>query len=335
MNSLIFLSCIFIVVKSINAGCFVHLNEEDCRYKNFFDFGTGAGDKNLSKYDDHFAFIRKPANFKFYNRYFSAIFISTNGVVNLIEKNETFKLHEQFNFNSVPFPLADHTIVAPFWTDLIPDSDGEIFYRVTSDPELQTQVSYEIDRLKPSHGSSFMPAWSCIVTWYQLKAFNHRRFHYNNTFQLVLTTDGEKSYVMFNYGRLDWPNSKVQTYVVVGYNLGDNKTHYQMNFSREHSATELQHKSNVGVRAKWIYRVDMHKDEIVKAEHAAAVKAKNMDTTSLSVLIFLVILVGINSCFSTVMWAHKFYKQFKNRPRGHLSYNKHLNDSQIGLNQNI
>jgi len=310
---------------------------EDCRYKNFFDFGIGVGDKNLSKFDDHYALIHKPAKFKFYNRYFSAIYVSTNGVVNLIEKNETFKLHEEFNFNSVSFPVVNHTVVAPFWTDLIPDSHGEIFYRVTSEPEIMSQISYEIDRLKPSRDASpFLPAWSCIVTWFQLKAFNHRRFHYNNTFQLLLTTDGEKSYVMFNYGRLDWPNHKVKVNVVVGYNLGDNKTHYQMNFtSNEQSITDLQHKSNVGVRAKWIYRVDMHKEEIIKSEHAAIVKAKNKDTSSFYILVVLIIMVGINSCFSTVMWVQKFVKKYRSNPRARSVYNKQLNESQIVLNQDM
>lgn len=179
---------VLVLLKSIEAGCFLNYNAVDCRlqYRNFYDFGLEAGDTNLTKQDDHFVFVQNPGVFKFYGEYFTAFFLSSNGVIELINKNVSFKLHEKFSYNCVPFPLADHAIIAPFWSDHALDPfGGEIFYRITSDSETLAQISYDINLRKSSQFErEFLPTWASIITWYQSKAFNHRRFDFNNTFQV-------------------------------------------------------------------------------------------------------------------------------------------------------
>ena len=140
---------------------------------------------------------------------------------------------------------------------MIPDSHGDIFYRLATDNETLDRVASEINPLRQNR-TLYKPSWASVITWFQMKAFNHRRFDFNNTFQLVLTTDGSQSYAMFNYGRLSWPNSKVKVNVISGYNLGDNTNFIQMDGSFTPNITNLEFSSNVGLASKWIFRLDNH-----------------------------------------------------------------------------
>ena len=76
--------------------------------------------------------------------------------------------------------------------------------------------------------------------------------------QLVMASDGETSYVLFNYGRIDWPNRIVNVNVTVGFNLGDNHTYFQIEPLVSHfNLTDLQHGSNVGMRSRLIYSLSI------------------------------------------------------------------------------
>ena len=253
-----FMILFLLYVNSSDAGCFLNhksISKSDCRlrYRNLFDFGLEAGDINITKRDDHFLLVQTPGAFKFYGEYFSAFYLSSNGVIELINKNTSFQLHNKFEYSSVPFPVSGHSLIAPFWSDHVLKNGGEeqVFYRVVSDFETLAQISYDINLYEPSNlrMNHFMPTWSCIITWYHMKAFNHYRFPYNNTFQLVLASDGEASFVMFNYGGMDWPNEDVNVNVSVGYNLGDSNSFLQIKESA-FNLTDLQHGSNVGVRSR-------------------------------------------------------------------------------------
>ena len=83
MNHLLFI--IYILVESINAGCYMEHNTKSCRTKlrNLYDFGPAAGDQSLLKTDDHFVLVQTPGVFKFYDRYYSAFFLSSNGAIEL------------------------------------------------------------------------------------------------------------------------------------------------------------------------------------------------------------------------------------------------------------
>jgi len=325
---------IYILVKSAEAGCFLKPNTQDCRLtlRNLYDFGPGAGDQALPKTDDHFVSIKTPGNFKFYDRFYSTFFLSTNGAVELKENNDAFELHDKFESNSVSFPIADHAIIAPFWSDHTPGLSSEVFYRVATDDETLEQISYEVNLHKPtSYGMDFMPTWSCIVTWYQLKAFNHRRLDSNNTFQLVLASNGEMSYVMFNYGDLHWPNNDVKVSVSVGYNSGDNQTFFQKEHSASVNISELQHKSNVGMRSRWMYRVDEFTPGLVEKVNVL----KYMSPESFSFFLFVAIIIGISSIFNTVMWVVRLLQKSRRSSPFQMAYSKQLDDSRLVLNYDI
>jgi len=327
-----FLILILAFVNSSEAGCFLNHSSMDCRlrYRNLYDFGQEAGDTNFTKMDDHFILVQTPSVFKFYGKSFSSFYLSSNGVIELINKNISFELHNKFQYEPTSFPLLGHSLIAPFWSDHLQstDEEGEVFYRMVSDSETLSQIAYDIKLYDPSNlrMNNFMPTWSCIATWYQLKAHNHRRFPYNNTFQLVLASNGEASYIMFNYGGMDWPNMNVNVSVTVGYNLGDSDSFFQIKDSAL-NITDLQHRSNVGLRSRWMYRVDRHKSEIIHE----ILNMRITDSSMLYVILILIILIGINSLVNTALWIIKCRIETPTLPS--LFYNKQLNESQMVLSQ--
>ena len=83
---------------------------------------------------------------------------------------------------------------------------GNIFYReVTHDVDLNT-IAGDI-RLAFSAFYNFRASWAFVVTWHEVAAFGSLSWWLNNTFQAVLATNGQHSFAIFNYGRLDWFSS--------------------------------------------------------------------------------------------------------------------------------
>jgi len=333
MKLIIFLIAVFLLTNYAHAGCYSEQSFEDCKYRNFFDFGPNAGDENLTKQDDHHVLIKKPVSFKFYGKYFESFYVSTNGVVKLIEQNETFSLHEKFSYNPAKFPIENETLIAPFWSDMISDTAGDVFYRLVSDEESLKQIEFEIDRLTNApccHG--FKASWVAVITWYKLKAFNHRRYEFNNTFQLVLTTNGEESYVVFNYGRLEWPNTRVKVNVESGFNLGDLKNYHQMEDSFSPKIAELEKKSNVGMRSKWLFRVDEFQTLFPRASpdcnHFTKINKLNI------AIACLLMITSLYALIMTASWVYDFLRKQKLRPRLQMKYIKQFNESTMNLNEN-
>jgi hypothetical protein len=80
---------------------------------------------------------------------------------------------------------------------------GNIFYReVTHDVDLNT-IAGDI-RLAFSAFYNFRASWAFVVTWHEVGPLI---WWLNNTFQAVLATNGQHSFAIFNYGRLDWFSS--------------------------------------------------------------------------------------------------------------------------------
>jgi hypothetical protein len=80
---------------------------------------------------------------------------------------------------------------------------GNIFYReVTHDVDLNT-IAGDI-RLAFSAFYNFRASWAFVVTWHEVGSLS---WWLNNTFQAVLATNGQHSFAIFNYGRLDWFSS--------------------------------------------------------------------------------------------------------------------------------
>jgi len=72
-----------------------------------------------------------------------------------------------------------------------------------------------------------------------------------NTFQVVLSTDGEKSFVFFIYFDIQWGMGGI------GFNAGDGVRSFTVPGSRTPSARVIEDGSNVGVAGVYAFRVDL------------------------------------------------------------------------------
>ena len=74
-----------------------------------------------------------------------------------------------------------------------------------------------------------------------------------NTFQAVLTTDGNATYVMFLYRDIQWESSDT----TIGFNAGDGIRSYNLpEASTITGILNLEISSNVGIPGAFYFRVD-------------------------------------------------------------------------------
>ncbi|MBN3286099.1 SNED1 protein, partial [Polyodon spathula] len=118
--------------------------------------------------------------------------VSNNG---LISFNEAFN---SFTPNLFPLPTP-HTIIAPFWTDLDNRVSGIVSYRESNDPQLLQRATQDINRYY--HFLDFNATWVFVATWDKVPYFSSPET--KNTFQAVLITNGNNSFVIMNYGYID------------------------------------------------------------------------------------------------------------------------------------
>ena len=136
--------------------------------------------------------------------------INTNGVISF---GDTFT--DTSSSGSNFFDVTSPTIIAPFWDDVDIRKGGSIYYRQDTDPLVAGQISLEISSQYPEVGN-FTPALVFVATWYRVAAF---RFvpGATNTFQVIIASDGNQSYVRFCYGDIQWGGQNT----LIGVSAGD------------------------------------------------------------------------------------------------------------------
>ena len=114
-------------------------------------------------------------------------------------------------------------IVAPFLADIDTRGSGLVFYRLilqfmfyfmnviliffkmcrnTTNSTLLETTRQQIEQFYPDL-SEYMPTLLIIATWDDVGHYNSST-EQTNTFQVLLITDGEKSFVIFLYSELQW-----------------------------------------------------------------------------------------------------------------------------------
>nr|XP_054605671.1 alpha-tectorin isoform X1 [Nothobranchius furzeri]XP_054605672.1 alpha-tectorin isoform X1 [Nothobranchius furzeri]XP_054605673.1 alpha-tectorin isoform X1 [Nothobranchius furzeri]XP_054605674.1 alpha-tectorin isoform X1 [Nothobranchius furzeri]XP_054605675.1 alpha-tectorin isoform X1 [Nothobranchius furzeri] len=151
------------------------------------------------------------------------------------------------------FPMyGNRDIIAPFWTDLDNTRNGDICYAQYTSGSFLQQVTQDINTY--FSGIDFNATWILIATWYEVAYYPATGTQ--NTFQAVLTTDGQHSFVLLNYGSIDATTSSIEA----GYDTVNSSHHFTIpgsfasNASGSNSIFSLN--SNVNVPGRWAFRVD-------------------------------------------------------------------------------
>ena len=112
-------------------------------------------------------------------------------------------------FNSVP-------IIAPFWDDISTDLGGSIYYRQDLSTSAADQVQQEIYTQFPDVGF-FYPSLVFVATWDRVAAFSSIFRGRFNCFQVIIASDGGRTFVRFSYGDIQWGGSNT----LIGVSAGD------------------------------------------------------------------------------------------------------------------
>ncbi|KAH0631335.1 hypothetical protein JD844_005624 [Phrynosoma platyrhinos] len=224
-----------------------------------YSYGADHGDTRNPKSDDATSpEISTAVPFPFYGKKYHSIYVDNNGVI-------SFGMTvPEFAQTPDPLPLdGGPPLVAPFWGDVYNPISGDIFWRQTQDPNVLQRCTAEISHYYPE--ISFTSIWAFLATWDQVAYFGSKSKKVN-TFQAVLTTNGELSFIILNYADIQWTtgtwsNGDAKTGLggipaQAGFDNGDKINYYIMPGSRTTDILNITKTSNVNYPGRWVFKVD-------------------------------------------------------------------------------
>ncbi|XP_062996674.1 alpha-tectorin-like [Elgaria multicarinata webbii] len=231
-----------------------------------YPYGTDQGDTKNPKTDDGTSpeiFIKVP--FSFYGHDYHSLYVDNNGLI-------TFGVAvPEFEITPDPLPLdGGPPLVAPFWADVFPPIGGNVFWRQTQDSTLLRCCTTDINEYFPE--APFTAVWAFIATWDRV-AYYGSKSKKVNTFQTVLTTNGELSFIMLIYGDIQWTTGTTNggnpktglggTPAQAGFDSGDKINYHVMPGSRTLDILHLAETSNVNDPGRWVFQVDQYVTGII------------------------------------------------------------------------
>ncbi|XP_048358241.1 sushi, nidogen and EGF-like domain-containing protein 1 [Sphaerodactylus townsendi] len=246
-----------------------------------YPYGPSVGDLKNPKDDDGTSpEISTKSNFTFYGKTFRKIFVNNNGVV-------SFGVPvPEYTPEAIPLANGKH-FVAPYWGDVNNILGGDVFYREVNDPETLQQITKDIHQYFPN--LPFTCTGAFIATWDHVAYFGSVS-QKTNTFQAVLITDGHISFIMLNYGDIQWTTGAASggdrrtglggISAQAGFNSGDDKNYYSIPGSRTAHIIDIPKTSNVHVPGRWVFQVDDFKvtgvpEELQRLKEEEEKKAKS------------------------------------------------------------
>ena len=211
----------------------------------FYPFGTSDGDTRLLNVDNYLSdAIRLTVPFNFFNRYYTSLYISTNGYISFID-NYNENIPEQFPIQNIP-------MIAAFWDDIDTSKGGNIYYKQITSTSTLTLISNDINQ------SSFRASWAFIATWDRVAAFYSEFIGLRNSFQLILATDGKLFFIIFKYGEISWSK-----YTQGGYNSGFSTNFHILPGSLTSSVIFWPIQSNVHIPGNWVFHIGNIQNDVI------------------------------------------------------------------------
>jgi hypothetical protein len=130
----------------------------------------------------------------------SQFYVGTNGLLSFDSPYNSFS-NQQF-----PGSVSSLYLVAPFWDDVdIRGGNGEISYEIHQSGYYLEEVNEFLQRKRPS---DFTGTWMAVIYYDAIHPYFEAFNPEENTFQVILITDGTYSYTIFTYvcGLMEWDN---------------------------------------------------------------------------------------------------------------------------------
>ncbi|XP_029105966.1 uncharacterized protein LOC108923745 [Scleropages formosus] len=214
--------------------------------KNFYPFGPNNGDTvNPAVDDGSSSVILLNETFQFFGSNHNQLYVNNNGFL-------TFDQPVSSPYSSMF--QSGYDIIAPSWSNWNTTKSGIISYRqVTSGGDLQ-QATSDINQYFPQ--LNFTATWVFIATWDNVAFYNMDTVRTDTSFQVVLISDGNHSFVLMNYGRI----SSVISYLQAGFVTADSMIYF--NILQYSSYTDLTFSSNVNVKGRWVFQTNINYEKV-------------------------------------------------------------------------
>ncbi|XP_051524022.1 sushi, nidogen and EGF-like domain-containing protein 1 [Myxocyprinus asiaticus] len=226
----------------------------------FYPFGSAAGDTSNSAVDDGSStLIGLLSPFIFFERTYLQIYVNNNG-------------HLTFNQPSgqyIPFSFpakGSQDIIAAFWTDL-DNRRGVVSYQQYTNGSVLTHATQDIKQYFPD--LSLNATWVFVATWD--KVAYCCTTNTETSFQVVLISTGNSSFILMNYGDIAGRERTIAGYDTVM------STHYFVIPGSNNGSfiPNLKFSSNVNVTGRWAFRVDSEPSvNIISKENVIGLQVK-------------------------------------------------------------
>ena len=163
--------------------------------------------------------------------------MNTNGILTFEEPN-TLPTTRGYNFSNV----ATLPTIAPFWDDVDLNRGGNIYFRQDSNSTIKELIQRAIAS-EYSEAASFQPSLVFVVTWDRVGRY--RSTGPENTFQVIIASDGTWTFIRFSYGVIQWGGLRT----LIGVTAGDRVNFVMHPASLSSSVLTLDYTTT-------IYRVD-------------------------------------------------------------------------------
>ena len=227
---------------------------------DFFPYGLEAGDSSVNKtLDGSSSVLILPFPFRFFDTLYSTLYVNNNGHISFDDPLDLYIPR--------PFPIPDLPLIAPYWADVdtTPPDGGQVWYRISTDKSLITDLIGSVMNSSQLTLSSFTPEYLVIVTWDHV-GYYEERTDKTNTFQCILAADNAASYVIYQYAddEIQWTTSSSSggtdglggNAALVGYNAGDCIRYKTVRESMTTEIINITKTSNIGIPGVYVFKVD-------------------------------------------------------------------------------
>uniref|UniRef100_A0A668AVY0 Si:ch73-329n5.2 n=1 Tax=Myripristis murdjan TaxID=586833 RepID=A0A668AVY0_9TELE len=187
--------------------------------------------------------LRRP--FVYFGRQYNQIYVNNNGHLTFDAAWGRF----------VPYRFpgnASRDLIAPFWTDLDNRQNGQVLYNQYTTGSVLQRATQDINTYFPD--LNFVANWVFVATWYEVAYYSTSGTR--TTFQAVLISGGQYSFVLMNYGTIAQTSRSVQA----GYDTISSRHYFSIPGSFSSTATGsnsvFRQGSNVNVPGRWAFRTD-------------------------------------------------------------------------------
>ncbi|PIO32815.1 hypothetical protein AB205_0165870 [Aquarana catesbeiana] len=225
----------------------------------FYPYGSAIDTVNPKIDDGGSSMIYSYREIPLFGRNYSYFYVNNNGLL-------SFRTSVN-QYVPQPLPVAlGNPFLAIFWSDVDNRLAGDIYYRQDIDPALLSRATSDVRTY--FHGVDFTARWVLVATWHRV-AYYGSSTNKVNTFQAVLTTDGNQTFLLYNYADIQWPSTQgngsyqVGPLALAGLNSGYNTGYYTFPGSLTPFIASLSSTSNVNVTGRWAFKVDqLHPEDV-------------------------------------------------------------------------